>query len=177
MSNISPELIAQFDQARAAGKALAQTEPRAVKAWYAADSERVFIELTNGVMMGFPYQLLQGLANGTPEQLAEVEIMPTGSALHWESLDADLGVAQLVSGLFGSKAWMAELGRHGGNSKSPSKAQASRDNGKRGGRPRKAVASESPVDELSALRKITRTEKVTQTRQKKQSTQEVKGQD
>jgi hypothetical protein len=143
MSNISPELIAQFDQARAAGKALAQTEPRAVKAWYAADSERVFIELTNGVMMGFPYQLLQGLANGTPEQLAEVEIMPTGSALHWESLDADLGVAQLVSGLFGSKAWMTELGRHGGQSKSPSKAQASRDNGKRGGRPRKTVASEA----------------------------------
>jgi hypothetical protein len=177
MSNISPELIAQFDQARAAGKALAQTEPRAVKAWYAADSERVFIELTNGVMMGFPYQLLQGLANGTPEQLAEVEIMPTGSALHWESLDADLGVAQLVSGLFGSKAWMTELGRHGGKSKSEAKAQASRDNGKRGGRPRKAVASESKVDELSALRKITRTEKVTQTRQKKPSTQEVKGQD
>jgi Protein of unknown function (DUF2442) len=117
MSNISPELIAQFDEARAAGKALAQMEPRAVKAWYAADSERVFIELTNGVVMGFPYQLLQGLANGTPEQLAEVEIMPTGSALHWESLDADLGVPQLVSGLFGSKAWMTELGRSGGHSK------------------------------------------------------------
>ena len=30
MSNISPELIAQFDEARAAGKALAQMEPRAV---------------------------------------------------------------------------------------------------------------------------------------------------
>ena len=175
MSNISPELIAQFDQARAAGKHAAETEPRAVKAWYAADSERVFIELTNGVMMGFPYQLLQGLANGTPEQLAEVEIMPTGSALHWESLDADLGVAQLVSGLFGSKAWMTELGRHGGKSKSDAKAQASRDNGKRGGRPRKTVASESPVDELSDLRKLIGTEKVTQTRQKKQSTQEVKG--
>jgi Protein of unknown function (DUF2442) len=117
MSNISPELIAQFDEARAAGKALAQMEPRAVKAWYAADSERVFIELTNGVIMGFPYQLLQGLANGTPEQLAEVEIMPTGSALHWKSLDADLGVPQLVSGLFGSKAWMTELGHSGGHLK------------------------------------------------------------
>jgi Protein of unknown function (DUF2442) len=139
--NISAELKAEIDRARSAGKALAETEPRAVKAWYAADSERVFIELTNGVMMGFPYQLLQGLANGTPEQLAEVEILPTGSALHWESLDADLGVAQLVSGLFGSRAWMTELGRHGGKSKSEAKAQASRDNGKRGGRPRKTIAS------------------------------------
>jgi Protein of unknown function (DUF2442) len=143
MSDTSPELIAQFDRARAAGKALAETEPRAVKAWYANDSERVFIELTNGVVMGFPYQLLQGLTNGTPKQLAEVEITPTGCALHWESLDADLGVPQLVSGLFGSKAWMTELGRHGGKSKSEAKAQASRDNGKRGGRPRKTIASTS----------------------------------
>jgi hypothetical protein len=47
--------------------------------------------------------------------------MPTGSALHWESLDADLGVAQLVPGLFGSKSWMTELGRHGGQSKSLAK--------------------------------------------------------
>ena len=157
MSNISPELTAQFDRARAAGEALAKTEPRAIKAWYAADSEhggspaqqRVFIELTNGVMMGFPYQLLQGLTNGTPEQLAEVEIMPTGSALHWESLDADLGVAQLVSGLFGSKAWMTELGRQGGKSKSPSKAQASRDNGKRGGRPRKTDTAKVSIQSRS----------------------------
>ena len=139
--NISTELKAEIDRARAAGKILAETEPRAVKAWYAADSGRVFIELTNGVMMGFPYQLLQGLANGTPEQLSNVEITPTGSALHWKSLDADLGVAQLVSGLFGSKAWMTELGRHGGQSKSDAKAQASRDNGKRGGRPRKTTTS------------------------------------
>jgi hypothetical protein len=118
MSSISPELIAQFDQARSVGQALAEVEPRAIKAWYVAESERVFIELTNGVIMGFPYQLLQGLEHGTPEQLAEVEIMPTGSSLHWESLDADLGVAQLVSGIFGSKAWMAQLGRQGGQVKS-----------------------------------------------------------
>jgi Protein of unknown function (DUF2442) len=141
MSDTIPELIEQFDRARAAGKALAETEPRAVKAWYAADSERVFMELTNGVIMGFPYQLLQGLENGTPEQLAEVEVMPTGSALHWESLDADLGVSQLVSGLFGSKTWMTELGRQGGKLKSVAKVQAARENGKRGGRPRKAIAT------------------------------------
>jgi Protein of unknown function (DUF2442) len=92
-------------------------------------------------LCGFLYQLLQGLENGTPEQLAEVEIMPTGSALHWESLDADLGVSQLVLGLFGSKAWMTELGRQGGKLKSVAKAQASRENGKRGERSRKAIAT------------------------------------
>ena len=81
--------------------------------------------------MGFPYQLLQGLENGTPEQLAEVEIRPTGSALHWKSLDADLGVSQLVSGLLGSKAWMTELRRQGGKLKSVAKVQASRNMGDR----------------------------------------------
>jgi hypothetical protein len=75
--------------------------------------------------------MLQGLENGTPEQL------PTGSALHWESLDADMAVPQLVSGLFGTKGWMTEPGRQGGKLKSAAKAQASRDNGKLGGRPRK----------------------------------------
>jgi hypothetical protein len=114
MSDISPELQSQIDRARVVGEALAATEPRAVAAWYQSDTERVFIELTNGVVMGFPYQLLQGLENSTPEQLAAVEMMPTGSALHWESLDADLGVPQLVAGLFGSKAWMAKLVQQGG---------------------------------------------------------------
>jgi hypothetical protein len=67
--------------------------------------------------------------------------MPTGSALHWESLDADLGVSQLVLGLFGSKTWMTELGRQGGRLKSVAKVQAARENGKRGGRPRKTIAT------------------------------------
>ncbi len=140
MSDISPQLQAAIDKARAVGEALAATEPRAVKAWYAADTERVFIELNNGVVMGFPYQLLQGLDDATPKQLAEVELTPTGSGLHWETLDVDLGVPQLVSGLFGSKAWMTELGRQGGKLKSEAKTRSSQTNGKLGGRPRKTAS-------------------------------------
>lgn len=134
---ISPELKAEIQAAREADAVLAATEPRAIDVWYAPDSERVFIELSNGIVMGFPYGLLQGLENGTPEQLAEVEVTPSGHGLHWENLDVDLGVPQLVAGLFGTKAWMAELGRQGGQAKSAVKARASRENGKLGGRPRK----------------------------------------
>lgn len=129
------------NRARAAGKDLDETEPRAVKAWYAADTERVFIELNTGIVMGFPYGLLQGLNDATSKQLAEVEITPSGYGLHWESLDVDLGVPELVAGLFGTKAWMAELGRQGGKAKSAAKSEASRANGKRGGRPRKESVS------------------------------------
>ena len=139
---INAELQAEIDRARVAGNVLDETEARAVKAWYAADTERIFIELNTEIIMGFPCWRLQGLENATPKQLAEVEVSPTGYGLHWESLDVDLGVPQLVAGLFGTKAWMAELGRQGGKSRSIAKSQASRDNGKLGGRPRKSIASE-----------------------------------
>jgi Protein of unknown function (DUF2442) len=138
---IDAALQVQINQAREAGEVLDETEPRAVKAWYEISSSRVFIEIKNGVVMGFPYQLLEGLELATPEQLSEVEVTPSGYGLHWESLDVDLGVPQLVAGIFGTKTWMKELGRLGGMAKSTSKARASQENGKRGGRPRKAKTS------------------------------------
>jgi Protein of unknown function (DUF2442) len=102
-----------------------------------ADTERIFIELNSGVVMGFPYQQLQGLEHAASKQLAEVEIATSGYGLHWDSLDVGLSVPELVAGLFGNKTWMAELGRQGGKAKSLAKAQSSRENGSRGGRPRK----------------------------------------
>jgi Protein of unknown function (DUF2442) len=141
-NEISAELQAVIDQAREIGTELEATEPRAVKSWFDG-IDRIFIELKSGIVMGFPYQCLQGLENATMEQLAEVETTPSGYGLHWEDLDVDLAVPQLVAGIFGSKVWMSELGRQGGKSTSAAKAQAARDNGKRGGRPRKIVVSKS----------------------------------
>jgi hypothetical protein len=134
---IDVELKAQIDRARQAGAELDETEPRAVRAWYSMTSGRVFVKLKNGVVMAFPQALLQGLENATPQQMIEVEITPSGYGLHWENLDVDLGVPQLVAELFGTQKWMSEMGRQGGRVKSEAKAKASRENGKRGGRPRK----------------------------------------
>jgi hypothetical protein len=99
----------QFEQARQVGNSLAETELRAVDTWYSTESEHIFIRLNNRALMGFPYYLLEGVQNSTPQQRAEVELTPTGSGLHWESLDADLSVSQLVAGVFGSKKWMDNL--------------------------------------------------------------------
>lgn len=155
---IDAGLQEQINHARQAGEALDDTEPRAVKAWYEIDSARIFIEIKNGVVMGFPSKLLQGLELATPEQLAEVEVMPSGYGLHWENLDVDLGVPQLVSGIFGTQTWMKELGRRGGQAKSTAKANASQENGKRGGRPRKTKTSVFAKGELEELRKLIDTE-------------------
>ena len=120
--NISIEQQAAIDRARVAGQTLDEIEPRAIKAWYAADTDRIFIELNTDIIMGFPSQRLQGLKDATPRQLAEVEVIPSGYGLHWESLDVDLGVPEMVAGLFGSKAWMSELDRQGGKYKSLDKS-------------------------------------------------------
>jgi Protein of unknown function (DUF2442) len=109
---LDAELQAQIDGARQAGAELDATEPRAFKAWYDEIGDRVFIELRNKVVMGFPPALLQGLREATPEQLMAVEITSSGYGLHWETLDADLSVPQLVTGVYGTQKWMSALGLH-----------------------------------------------------------------
>ena len=128
------EIQAQLD----AGRDAAQFEPRARAARYDRASKRIVIELTNGCEFAFPARMGQGLQDATDDQLAAVEVVAQGAGLEWDEIGAGLWVPGLLSGLFGSKAWMRELGRAGGKVRSAAKAQASRENGKKGGRPRKA---------------------------------------
>ena len=51
---IDLELQQQIDRARQVGDRLEQTEARAVIAWYDSHSQRVFIELRTGIVMGVP---------------------------------------------------------------------------------------------------------------------------
>jgi hypothetical protein len=133
---ISAELARSYNSATKAGEARLVGQPRAAKAHYDTRKERLVVELTNGVILMLPPKLLQGLKHATPAQLATVELTPLGTGLHWEPLDADLSVAGLAAGIFGSKTWMSELARHAGSRTSARKAVSSRENGKRGGRPR-----------------------------------------
>jgi hypothetical protein len=98
--------------------------------------------LNTGVQLAFPSKLAEGLRGASPEDLAEIEISPAGLGLHWPKLDADLYVPALLQGVFGSKNWMArELGTHGGRSRSKAKVAAARENGRKGGRPKKTAAA------------------------------------
>jgi hypothetical protein len=138
---IRAELDQSLRRANKAGQRRIAGQPRAVSARYDTRRARLVIELTNGAIMMLPPKLLQGLEDASPSQLANVRLTPFGFGLHWESLDADLSVAGLVAGVFGSKAWMSELARHAGSRTSARKSAASRENGKRGGRPRSQRAT------------------------------------
>ena len=89
--------------------------------------EHVIVELSTGVEVRFPVVLAEGLAGASPEELADIEISPTGLGLHWPRLDADLYVPALLEGFFGSRSWMAShMGDVGGKSRSSAKAAAAR---------------------------------------------------
>jgi hypothetical protein len=131
------EIIAQLPGARRAARLASHIEPCAAAARYDRGSRRIEVQLTNGCSFAFPADLARGLRGASANDLADVEIELDGAGLHWERLDEDLLVAELVHAVFGSKRWMSEIGRTLGSVRSPAKARAARINGQKGGRPRK----------------------------------------
>ena len=100
------------------------------------------VSLSSGLDVSFRPRDAQGLEGAKPEDLAVIEVSPSGQGLHFPRLDADLFVPALLEGFLGSPAWMAARpGAEGGKSTSEAKGAAARANGCRGGRPRKAIAS------------------------------------
>ena len=122
--------------------ALVREAGHAVSTRYDRRRSRVVVALDNGVELAFPTRLAEGLAGASPENLADIEISPAGLGLRWPLLDADLYVPALLRGVFGSKSWMArQLGAEGGRARTVAKVAASRENGRKGGRPKKAATA------------------------------------
>jgi hypothetical protein len=119
-------MFSKMAKARKAAVIANAVEPRAESAYYdqSSDSEallrspfalpkasadRIVINLKSGATFSFPPALAQGLAGASPEDLAEVEVTPSGDGLHWEKLDVDFSVPALLAGVFGTDAWMAQI--------------------------------------------------------------------
>lgn len=135
------EIEDDYAAATEAGRIADVTEPRAKAVRYDPESRRVVIDLRNNTTFIFPIDQVQGLRGASDEELAQIVIRPHGESLHWPRLDWDCGIPNLIMGIFGSHTWMkalrAEIGRRGGSKISEAKARAARENGKKGGRPKK----------------------------------------
>src|ERR1700704_5702892 len=131
----------QFKAATARGGAAVARGPIAQAARYDSRRGLIVITLEGGCEFAFPVALAEGLAGAPRSKLKKIKISPNGLGLHWPLLDADLYVPGLIEGAFGSRRWMQQIGKLGGSSHSAAKAKASRENGKRGGRPKDTVAA------------------------------------
>lgn len=74
------------------------TEPTAMRVW--VEGRMVFLELTDGRIIGFPANRFSRLRNASTEQLQEVALELNGYALRWENLDEDITVPGIVAGRF-----------------------------------------------------------------------------
>lgn len=124
--------------ARERGRKLREETSWAVGARYDRRTSRIVVAMANSLEFSFAADQAQGLEDASAAELSEIEISPSGLGLHWPKLDADLYVPALLQGVFGSKKWMAQrMGAAGGRARSRAKSAAARENGKRGGRPKK----------------------------------------
>ncbi len=77
---------------------LFRNEPAAISVW--VKGRTIYIELTDGRIIGFPADRFYILKNANNRQLKEVKIRLNGYALRWEKLDEDITVPGIVAGSF-----------------------------------------------------------------------------
>jgi hypothetical protein len=73
-------------------------EPAGINAW--VKDRMVFVELTDGRIIGFPADRFTILKSASDQELAEVELRLNGYALRWENLDEDITVSGVIAGNF-----------------------------------------------------------------------------
>lgn len=116
------------------------TFPAAVAVRYDRRIARLVISLASGLELALSPKNAQGLENAQAADLMEAEISPSGLGIYFPRLDADIYLPALLEGFLGSKRWMtSEMGKIGGRATTSAKVAAARQNGKLGGRPRKAT--------------------------------------
>jgi len=71
-----------------------QGPPPALAVSVRCDNERIYVTLTDGRIVTAPLSDL--LRAATPEQRADGVVEDFGTALHWPSIDEDIGVAHLL---------------------------------------------------------------------------------
>jgi hypothetical protein len=96
---IRSELRRNFASASLAGRRAARQEPRAASARFQSRIWALEVELTSGVTLKIPIQLIPELEHATPRDIRAVEVLGRGSGLHWERLNVDLSVPGLIAGV------------------------------------------------------------------------------
>lgn len=144
MDTIDEHIIEQADRR---GQARRAALPAIVAARYDRRIGRIVIALDSGLELAFAPALAQGFEAARPADLDLAEISPSGLGVHFPKIDADIYLPGLLDGLLGSRRWLAaHNGKVGGKASTPAKQKAARENGKRGGRPKKTPSEDGVPD-------------------------------
>ena len=138
-SSTDEEILAQIPAARARARRDRLTRPHATAARYDRRSRVLHVTLENGGAFALPVSLVPELASASDADLAAVRVDGPGIGLHWAALDVDLSVAGLARAVLGARTLLSAAGAAGGSARTKAKGAAARENGAKGGRPRKTA--------------------------------------
>jgi hypothetical protein len=103
----------------------------AIDVTYRGQDESIELQMQSGVRVQIPLRLIDELADVPAGMLHDgLGLAVAGDAISVRSLDVDIAIPGLLRDIFG-----LDFQRLGGRAKTAAKAAASRENGKKGGRP------------------------------------------
>src|SRR5688572_14607175 len=96
------ELDDRFEEASRLGEEALLREPRARRVYYDGHDRRLAFEMVDGTLIAIPIGHIQGLSTATASDLNRLQLTEHGDTIQFDRLDLDIGVAGLISGVFGS---------------------------------------------------------------------------
>ena len=106
----------------------------------AVEKGHLILTLTGGAVEGttlsMPVAAIHQISRMSEEQLRDVKLMSGGLVLWWPAINFDIFTDTLIEIATGIRSARAHAA-HAGSARTPAKIAAARENGKKGGRPRK----------------------------------------
>lgn len=95
--------------------------PKVLSARYDAPSQLVVLQLSSGARFGIPADRLEGVASSDDLRRAVVTVSASGQTIEFPQIGEQFHIGELLTGIFGSRAWTAQQAAAVAKAAAPSK--------------------------------------------------------
>lgn len=138
---MSSKPVSEVDLRRAvaAGRRAGQAELRATKVRYDPKGDRIDLAIGDALRVWLKRNLIAEFAKVPPAAMRKVALSPAGTTLELTPYDIHISIDGLFASLVSPRTLARTMAKRGGSSTSRAKQRSARENGKKGGRPRKVA--------------------------------------